>query len=193
MTSSGSGGSTTRCPARSGALSMGLASGCCTPIVYSVAFIGLAASCQRGPVAPALLVEQADLLGRPGGLFPDPLELVPQRRELGLDRGAPPLQLAAPAALLPLSHDRRGPLPGLLGQAHRAGEDALRADVDVPQLDAAIGEQEFADLVGVRHAAGLQDVHPAVALAPQLDVPEQDPGVDDRRDAEVGLLQARLP
>src|SRR3954464_6957156 len=171
MTPSGSGDSTTHCPARSGASCMGLASGYCTPVVYSVALIGLAASCQRGPVAPASLGERADLLGRPGGLVPDRRELAPQRRELGLDRGAPPLQVATHAALLPLSLDRRGPLPGLLGQAHRAGEDALRADVDVPQLDAAIGEQEFADLVGVRHAAGLQDVHPAVALAPQLDVP----------------------
>src|SRR5215217_7877920 len=130
---------------------MSLASRCCTFIAYSVALIGLATARHRGSVALASLLEQADLLGRPGGLFPDRLELAPQRRELGLDRGAPPLQLATPAALLPLSDDRRGPLAGLLGQAHRPGEDALRADVDVPQLDAAVGEQEFADLVRVGH------------------------------------------
>src|SRR3954454_17234678 len=161
---------------------MGLASGNWTFIAYSVALTGLATARHRGSVALASLLEQADLLGRPGGLFPDRLELAPPRRELGLDRGAPPPHLPPPAVLLPRSHDRRGPLTGLLGQTHRAGEDALRADVDVPQLDAAIGQQEFADLVGVRHAAGLQDVHPAVALAPQFDIPQQDPGVHDRRD-----------
>src|SRR4051812_41610287 len=112
---------------------MGLASGCGTFIAYSVALTGLATARHRGPVARASLLEQADLLGRPGGLFLDRLELAPQRRELGLDRGAPPLQPPPPAVLLPLSHGRRGPLPGLLGQAHRAGEDALRADVDLPQ------------------------------------------------------------
>src|SRR4051812_15487394 len=103
MASSGSGDSTTHCPVRSGASFMGLASGYRTPIVYSVALIGPAAPCHRGPVAPASLGEQADLLGRPGGLVPDRLELAPQRRELGLDRGSPPLQLATHAALLPLS------------------------------------------------------------------------------------------
>src|SRR3954463_10579936 len=135
MTSSGSGDSTTADPVRSGTFCMGLASGCC-------ALIGLATPRHRGPVALAPLLEQVGFLGRPGGLLADRLELAPQRRELGLDRGAPPLQLATPAALLPLSHDRRGPLPGLLDQAHRTREDPLGADVDVPQLDAAIGEQE---------------------------------------------------
>src|SRR5438270_11217914 len=99
---------------------MGLASRC-------RAVIGLATARHRGPVALASLLEPADLLGRPGGLFPDRLELAPQRRELGLDRRPPPLELATPAVSLPLAHDRRGPLPGLLGQPHRAGEDALRA------------------------------------------------------------------
>src|SRR4051794_19076807 len=145
---------------------MGLASGWC-------ALIGLATARHRGPVALASLLEPASLLGRPDGLFPDRLELAPQHRELGLDRGPPPLELATPAVPLPLAKDRLGPLPGLLRQAHRAGEDTLRADVDVPQLDAPIGEQEFADLVGMRHAAGLQDVQPAITLAPQLDIPQQ--------------------
>src|SRR3954453_4858688 len=116
---------------------MGLASGGC-------ALIGLATARHRGPVALAPLLEQVGFLGRPGGLFADRLELAPQRRELGPDRGAPPLPLATPAAPPPLPRARRGPLPGLLGQAHRTREDALRADVDVPQLDAAVGEQELA-------------------------------------------------
>src|SRR5689334_21756033 len=105
-------------PARSGASCMGLASGCCTSVVCSVAFIGPAASRHRGPVALALLVEPAGLLGRPGSLLSDRRELDPQRRQLGLDRGAPPLHLATPAALLPLARDRLGLLAGLLGQAH---------------------------------------------------------------------------
>src|SRR3954447_6438177 len=86
-TSSGSGDSTTADPVRSGTFCMGLASGCC-------ALIGLATPRHRGPVALAPLLEQVDFLGRPGGLFADRLELAPQRRELGLDRGAPPLQIA---------------------------------------------------------------------------------------------------
>src|SRR3954451_2348888 len=113
---------------------MGLASGCRTLVAYRVAPVGLAAARHRSPVALASLLEQAGLPGRPGGLLVDRLELPPQPREPGLDRGAPPLQLATPAILLPPSLDRSGPLPGLLGHAHRAGEDALRPDVDVPQL-----------------------------------------------------------
>ena len=40
-----------------------------------------------------------------------------------------------------------GALLGLLRLAGGAGEHALRADVDIGQLDALIGEQELADLV----------------------------------------------
>ena len=147
----------------------------------------------RGAVVLAIARStQAGLLGRLVGLFPDRLEFAPQRRDLGLDARC--ASAPVPAACGPLSRlsgDRRGPLAGLLGQAHRTGEDALRADVDVPQLDPAVGEQELADLVGVRHAARLQDVQAAVALAAQLDVAQQQPGVDERGDADVGLLQAR--
>ena len=51
------------------------------------------------------------------------------------------------------------------------------------------GQQELADLVRVRHAARLEDVEPAVALAAELDVAQQQPGVDQRGDADLGLLQ----
>src|SRR3954454_25179690 len=99
---------------------MVLASGCRPFIGHSAIPIGLAAARHRGPVALASLLERADFLGRRGCLLPDRLELAPQCRELDLDRATPPLQLPTPAILLPPSHDRRGPLPGLLGHAHRA-------------------------------------------------------------------------
>src|SRR5688572_29207411 len=98
---------------------MGLASNCC-------ALIGLATARHGSSIALESRFEQADLLGRPVGLFPDRLELAPQCRELGLDRGSLPLQLPTPLVPFPLSRERRGPLAGLLGHAHRAGEDALR-------------------------------------------------------------------
>ena len=59
---------------------------------------------------------------------------------------------------------------GGLGQPGRAGQHAAGSEVDVEQLDAVIGEEELADLVGVRHAARLEDVEAAVALAAQLEV-----------------------
>ena len=84
-----------------------------------------------------------------------------------------------------------GALLGLLGLAGRAGEHALRPDVDVGQLDALVGEQELADLVGVGHAAGLEDVEDPVVLAVALHGLDQEPGVDQRRDLLVGLGRAR--
>ena len=64
------------------------------------------------------------------------LELAPQRRGLRLDRLAPALQVDP--ALLEVLQARRavGALLRLLRLARGAGEHALRADVDVGQLDA---------------------------------------------------------
>ena len=42
--------------------------------------------------------------------------------------------------------------------AGRSRSDRAGADIDVHQVDALVGQQELADLVGVRHAAGLEDV-----------------------------------
>ena len=58
------------------------------------------------------------------------------------------------------------------------GENPSRTEIDVHKLDAAVAEQDFADLVGVRHAPGLQDIQPAVALPVDFDITQKDPGID---------------
>src|SRR5690349_19054787 len=90
-----------------------------TWIAYPVA-VGLTAACHRRALALALLLAQAGLLGRFLELFPHRSQLTLHRRDLGLDRGASPLQLPALSTLLLLLSERRGLLPGLLGQAHGA-------------------------------------------------------------------------
>ena len=48
---------------------------------------------------------------------------------------------------------------------HRGG-----TGINIHQPDAMIGENNFADLVGVLHPARFQNVKSAIALAPRLDV-----------------------
>ena len=96
------------------------------------------------------------------------LELAPQRRRLCLDRLASPLEVGPALLEVLLACRPVGALLGLLGLAGGAGEHALRPDVDVGQLDALVGEEELADLVGVRHPPGLEHVQHAVVLAVAL-------------------------
>src|SRR5438132_564451 len=76
----------------------------------------------------------------------------------------------------------------LLHRARRARQHSGSAEVDIRQLHAMVRQLELADLVRVRHAARLQDVNPAIALTAALDALEQKPGVHERRDAHLGLL-----
>ena len=110
---------------------------------------------------------------------------------LGLILGAQQVDLIfqrlAPLAerrLLPLDlvllGKRLRPLLGLLGDAGRAHEHSLAAQVGVDQLDPALGDAELADLVTMIHTAGFQDVQTAITLAVGLQVAQQDPGVHER-------------
>ena len=84
--------------------------------------------------------------------------------------------------------ERLEPLVGFLGGAGRAGEDVLGSDVDVGELDATRRDQEFADLIGVRHAARFEDVERPVALAVAFDGLDEQPGVDERGDLLVRAI-----
>src|SRR5262249_57887872 len=74
-------------------------------------------------------------------------------------------------------------------QAHRPGKDALRPQIDILEVNALFAEHEFADLVGVGHAPRLEDVDAAVALAAQLNVAQEQPGVDEGGETDIGGLQ----
>src|SRR5581483_4212501 len=99
-------------------------------------------------------------------------------------RAALALEQRAPARRLAAANDLLLALARLLREARGSGEDAVEADVDVAQHHALVRQRELADLVRVRHAARLQHVEPAVALAVLLEVPEEQPGVHERRDAD---------
>src|SRR5947207_738828 len=117
------------------------------------------------------------------------LEPGPQRRHLRVERGAQTRERPLPALELLLMRERGGPLLGFLGQARRPRDNSARARVDVHELDAVVGEEKLTDLVGVTHPARLEHVEPAVPLAARLERDQQEPGVDDRGDLDVGLLQ----
>ena len=111
-----------------------------------------------------------------------------QHGDLQIQGLALPLQPALLGLDLLLPEKRLGLLLGFLRQPGGAGQHARRPEIDVHQFDAAIGQPELAQLVGMGHAAGFQEVHGAVAFASQLDVAQQQPGIHQRRDADIGLL-----
>ena len=53
-----------------------------------------------------------------------------------------------------------------------------------------VGQAKLPDLVGMLHAARLEDVQAAVALAAPLKYLQQEPGVHQRRNAQLGMLQS---
>ena len=59
-------------------------------------------------------------------------------------------------------------------------------------MNALIGQQEFPNLVAVGHAAGLENVQPPVALAVEFDVAQEQPGVDERGNAQFRLFQGTV-
>ena len=81
-------------------------------------------------------------------------ELSPQDGRLGLDRFSPASRLTRRCSRSSRRPSRLGALLGFLGGAGRSGEHALWADVHVGQLDAAVGDQELPDLVGVAPSPG---------------------------------------
>ena len=83
-------------------------------------------------------------------------ELAPQAGHLRLDRLALALEVRAALLEILLALDGIGPFLGLLGRTRRAGEDTLRTHVDVGQLDAPVGEEKLADLVGMGHTPRLE-------------------------------------
>ena len=62
-----------------------------------------------------------------------------------------------------------------------------------PQADAVVGEKEFANLVRVGHAPGLEDHETPVALASLSMSREDHPGVHQRGDAHFRLFEALPP
>ena len=89
--------------------------------------------------------------------------------------GQTPKSLAAGRLLL--AGQRLGFFTRGLRHTRRAGQDATGTDVSVHQVNAPVRNQELADLIRVRHAARLQHIEHAVALAVALEVLQQNPGV----------------
>lgn len=79
----------------------------------------------------------------------------------------------------------------LTGDARRAGEDALSADVNVGEIDPGVGDEKLAHLIRVRHATRLHDVERSVALAVVLEITYLEPRVDERRNANLRLVLIR--
>ncbi len=70
---------------------------------------------------------------------------------------------------------RLGFFAGGLRRAGRAGQHAAGTDVSIHKVNAAVRNQELADLVRVRHAARFEHVEHAIAFAVALEVLQQQP------------------
>src|ERR1043166_3468795 len=64
-----------------------------------------------------------------------------------------------------------------LVQTCRPGEHPACPEVNVDELDPMIAQNKLADLIRMCRAAGLEHVEAAIALAVELDVPEEKPRV----------------
>jgi hypothetical protein len=53
-----------------------------------------------------------------------------------------------------------------------------------------VREQELLNLVGVGHAAGFQNVETPVAFPIEFDIPQEKPGIDQRRYLFAGVFKA---
>src|SRR6185295_2884201 len=85
----------------------------------------------------------------------------------------------------------RPPAPGprrSCGSPH-LDRPSVRRNLDIAEPNTPLGEQEAPQLVRVRHAARLEHLEDPVALAVRLDLAHQEPGVHQRRDADLGLLE----
>src|SRR5262245_5056974 len=132
--------------------------------------VGLATAPHLLAIRPQALRGHLLLIDEPAQLLLLGLELGPLGGNLGFQGLALALQLALAALDLLPAAQGLGLLARLLGQPHRPGEYPLRSDVHVLQLDAVVGQEELTDLVGMGHAARLEDEQAAVALTSQLEV-----------------------
>ena len=89
-------------------------------------------------------------------------------------------ELVQLALVVLLAQFDNGTLPGFLRHACGAGEHPVVAQIDIHQVDASVAQDELAHLVGVGHAARFEHVERAVALAVELDVAQQQPGIHQR-------------
>lgn len=78
----------------------------------------------------------------------------------------------------------------LQAQVHLAGrtgqEGAIVIEQNIDQPHAIVSQQEFANLVGMRHASCLADIEAARPLAGQFEVAQQEPDIHQRGDADRG-------
>src|SRR5215204_190424 len=78
-----------------------------------------------------------------------------QRRDLRVNRLPFAFELAPSAGDFLLTLEYLGALARLLGDARGAGQDAGEPGINVGQLRAVAGQDEFPDLIGMRRAARL--------------------------------------
>src|SRR6185436_17273176 len=140
------------------------------------------------PSGPLLAIP--DLLGERLRLFLVGRELHAHRIDLRLHRAALALELTLLALRLAEASCLLGALLGLLVHTRRPGEHAAAAEGDRQHVDPARADHELANLVRMSHAARLHQEQPAGALRRDLDVPDLEPRIDERRDADLGLLEA---
>src|SRR4030095_4961852 len=81
----------------------------------------------------------------------------------------------------------------LLSSSRSAGKHTFRTEVNVNQLNAVFREDKLPNLVGVRHAARLQDPYAAIAFSVAFDVAQQNPGIHQRRYTDLRLLESASP
>ena len=117
------------------------------------------------------------------------LKLQLENGDLSLQRLLPSCQFSPLPFDLQTALHRRRLLLRFLGQPCRTRENAFRPQVDLGELNALVGQQEFPDLVAMGHAAGFENVQPPVALAVEFDVAQEQPGVDERGNVQFRLLQ----
>ena len=119
------------------------------------------------------------------------LQLEPERGDLSVQR----LAFALEEELLSFNflpdQQRPGGIFGFLRHTGGTGEQSRFAQIDVAKFDAVIGQKEFANLIRMGNAAGLEDVEAAVALAPALDIAQQQPRIHQGRDAEPRFVPGR--
>src|SRR5262245_51285055 len=82
-----------------------------------------------------------------------------------------------------------GPFLRLPRSAGCTRKHTLRNDINIEQFDAVVGENKLANLVGMRHATGLQHPDTTVAFAVAFNTAQENPCVHQRRNADLGLLE----
>jgi len=161
----------------------------------SYALSGIAASISRRAVAQelqrlALLIEYR--LGLSAfvdhRLQLDGLRVIgrTERHDLRLHGLPLAFQFALPSGELIVPRAPLDEVARLLQRARCAHQHPSRSGVDIPEFRAMVRQGEFADLVGMGHPAGFQDIQPAGAFSVVFQIPYQQPGIHERGDADFG-------